>query len=96
MPVRFHGEQAAWIDAATRDIGVGGAFIQTTSVLAVGAALTVEITLPTTAQLLALPAIVRWVAEGEAVAAPGMGVQFVGVDVDLLLALDDYFASLNA
>jgi hypothetical protein len=36
-----------------------------------------------------LPCLVRWVAPD------GMGVEFVGVEVDVLLELNDYFATLT-
>ena len=58
-----------------------------------GTTLTIELTLPTTDQTFALPAIVRWSAAGP---DGGMGVQFVGIDVDVLLELNDYFATLSA
>ena len=90
MPVRYKTAlHPSWITAETRNIGVGGAFLATSIVQEVGAALTVELTLPTSDQVFSLPAIVRWAAEGE-----GMGVQFVGVDVNVLLELNDYFGSL--
>ena len=57
----------------------------------VGTPLTVELTLPTTDQTFVLPAVVRWANTGD-----GIGVQFVGVDVDILLELNDYFATLTA
>ena len=50
-----------------------------------------EFSLPTSDQVFTLPAIVRWSRERD-----GMGVQFVGVDVDVLLELNDYFSSLTA
>jgi hypothetical protein len=90
MRVRFrapgHREP---ITADTRDIGVGGAFIVTTDVQAIGTTLTIDLTLPTTEQVFTLPAVVRWAARD------GMGVQFVGVDVDVLLELNDYFATIT-
>ncbi len=90
MPVRYKTTlHPAWITAETRNIGVGGAFIATSVVQAVGTAMTVELSLPTSDQIFSLPAIVRWAAEGE-----GMGIQFVGVDVNVLLELNDYFGSL--
>ena len=49
----------------------------------------INLSLPTSDQVFSLPAIVRWAAAGE-----GMGIQFVGVDVDVLLELNDYFGSL--
>ncbi|MBA3394833.1 MAG: PilZ domain-containing protein [Deltaproteobacteria bacterium] len=90
MSVRFRaGAHTAWIAAETRNIGVGGAFIVTELVQAVGSPLTVEVRLPTTDQLFTLTSVVRWAA------GDGMGVQFVGVDVDVLLELNDYFATLT-
>lgn len=91
LPIRFKvGGHSAWVTAATRNIGVGGAFILTPLVQAIGAAISVELRLPTTEQVFTLPAVVRWASND------GMGVQFVGVDVDILLELNDYFATLSA
>ncbi len=89
MPVRFRAADATeWSDAETRNIGVGGAFIVTQTIAPVGATITIQMTLPTSDQTFSLPAVVRW-ATGD-----GMGLQFVGVDVDVLLELNDYFATL--
>ena len=85
--------QTPWIVAETRDIGVGGAFIASASSEPVGQPLTVELALPTTQQVFALPGVVRWV-RGAGDDNDGMGIQFVGVDVDVLLELNDYFGSL--
>lgn len=90
LAIRFRAAaHGAWVTAETRNIGVGGAFIVTSLVQAVGANVTVELALPTTDQTFVLPAAVRWVG------IDGMGVQFVGVDVDVLLELNDYFATLT-
>ncbi len=90
LPVRFRAAaHTAWVGAETRNIGVGGAFVVTQHAQSVGATLTLELSLPTTDQKFSLPAVVRWVD------ANGMGVQFVGVDVDVLLELNDYFATLT-
>ena len=92
LPVRYRTTlHPAWIAAETRNIGVGGAFIASADVQPVGTAMTVELTLPTSDQVFTLPAIVRWAREHE-----GMGLQFVGVDVNILLELNDYFSSLTA
>ena len=80
----------SWISAETRNIGVGGAFIASADVQPVGTAMTLELSLPTSDQVFTLPAIVRWARDQE-----GMGVQFVGVDVDILLELNDFFSSLT-
>jgi hypothetical protein len=94
LPIRFRTEaNKPWVDAETRNIGVGGAFIATAQVLPAGAPLTVELALPSTDQVFTLPAIARW-SSADAMGG-GMGVQFVGVDVDILLELNDYFASLT-
>jgi Tfp pilus assembly protein PilZ len=90
LPIRFRvGAHTAWVSAETRNVGVGGAFIVTKNTQPVGEAIALELQLPTNEQTFALPAIVRWAD------ADGMGVQFVGVDVDVLLELNDYFATLT-
>jgi Tfp pilus assembly protein PilZ len=94
LPVRFKTTlHPAWITAETRNIGVGGAYIATHEVQEIGAALTVELKLPSSDRTFTLPAIVRWASSVE---PAGMGIQFVGVDVDILLELNDYFATLTA
>jgi Tfp pilus assembly protein PilZ len=88
--VRFRAAaHTGWLSAETRNIGVGGAFIVTQLVQPIGSAITIELSLPTTEQTFTLPAAVRWCGQD------GMGVQFVGVDVDVLLELNDYFATLT-
>ena len=90
MPVRFRAaSHTAWVTAETKNIGTGGAFIATQLVQPVGSQVMVELALPTTEQVFVLPAVVRWSIDG------GMGVQFVGVDVDVLLELNDYFATFT-
>lgn len=96
---------ASWRDAQTLDIGVGGAFIVDSDLL-IGAHLWVELQLSTTAQRFVLPAVVRWVGKRSTAALTGSadahqpssvrggGVQFVDVDVDVLLELNDYFEDL--
>ncbi|MBA3460355.1 MAG: PilZ domain-containing protein [Deltaproteobacteria bacterium] len=92
LSVKFRPQDhAGWVTALTKDIGCGGAFIHSPLAQPIGSALTVELTLPTTDQTFALPAVVRWIAPG---VDGGMGVQFMGVDVDVLLELNDYFSSL--
>jgi Tfp pilus assembly protein PilZ len=86
-----------WVTAFTRDIGVGGAFVETESTEAVGQELELEIEVPGAAGHIALGAEVRWLAvAGEAPAnrPPGMGIKFAALDVEALLALSDLFASL--
>jgi Tfp pilus assembly protein PilZ len=96
MRVRFC-TGATWVEAETRDIGVGGAFIAVAVQPAVGTTLTIELTLPSSDQVFSLPAVVRWCrpANADDGETGGIGVQFVGVDVDVLLELNDYFATLT-
>jgi uncharacterized protein (TIGR02266 family) len=82
-----------WTSADTRNIGVGGAFIATATPLPVGTPLVVELTVPTSDRKFELTALVRWANDSGD--DPGMGVQFVDVDIDVLLDLNDYFASLT-
>lgn len=91
MAVRYRSlESGSWATAQTRNIGVGGAFIAATTLLPVGTGILLELTLPPTGRTFILTAVVRWVS-----AQDGLGVQFVGVDVDVLLDLNDYFSSLE-
>ena len=93
MPVRFRTTlHPGWIPAETRNIGVGGAYIATSEIQEVGTPLTVELTLPSSDRVFSLPSIVRW---SSAAPPAGMGIQFVGVDVDVLLELNDYFSTLT-
>lgn len=94
LPVKFRSADAdaEWAAAVTRNIGVGGAFIASPQLQPIGSPLTLEVTLPTTDQVFTLPAVVRWTSTGS---AGGMGVQFVGVDFDILLELNDYFSTLT-
>jgi Tfp pilus assembly protein PilZ len=96
MRVRFR-TGADWVEAETRDIGVGGAFIAVAMQPTVGTTLTIELALPTSDQVFTLPAVVRWRRPGDVSDGDigGIGVQFVGVDVDVLLELNDYFATLT-
>lgn len=91
MPVKFRAAaHSGWVTAETRDIGVGGAFIVTQHVQPIGTELTLELSLPTSDQVFVLPAVVRWSAAG---ADGGMGLQFIGVDIDVLLELNEMFAT---
>ena len=90
MAVKFRVlPNVSWTTAETRNVGVGGAFIATEDVPPVGSQLAIELGLPTSDRMFNLPAVVRWIGSG------GMGVQFVNVDVDILLELNDYFSTLT-
>jgi len=87
LPIRYRRGDHAWRTTTTRNIGVGGAFVETPDepALAIGSALALELRLPT--RTVTLDAAVRWCGDG------GVGVQFVAVDIDILLELSAYFDS---
>ncbi|HEX4461742.1 MAG TPA: PilZ domain-containing protein [Polyangia bacterium] len=91
--------------AFTKNIGVGGAFIMTTHPPPPGTALQIALTVPAASRALEVRGDVRWVidehepeAEGEDAGGDerGMGVKFAGLDVDQLMALNEYFGSLTS
>jgi uncharacterized protein (TIGR02266 family) len=84
-----------WTSSETRNIGVGGAFITTTTPVAVGHRIIIELQIPTCDRPLEVHAMVRWTGAERPGGDVGMGVQFVDVDIDILLELNDYFASLT-
>lgn len=83
---------AARIAAVTSNIGVGGAFILTEQPPELGTELHIEIDVPTADDLIKVTAEVRWTSDGE---ETGMGVKFLNLDVEALLKLSEYFASLT-
>jgi uncharacterized protein (TIGR02266 family) len=84
------------ITASTRDISVGGAFIEHDRPLPIGTELYMELYVPTSEEPLEIDAEVRWIVPpgGDGI-VPGMGVEFLDLSVDALLMLNEYFASLT-
>ncbi len=85
--------------AITSNIGVGGAFVLTESPLPVGSRLVVRIEVPTARRVIETDATVRWVVPVESadeIHHAGMGIKFQRLDVDALLLLSEYFASLTS
>lgn len=81
--------------AFTRNIGVGGAFIVTTAPPPPGTVLTLALRLPTAKQPIEVQAEVRWHGDSAEGTPGGMGVKFHGLEVEELLQLNEYFASLT-
>jgi uncharacterized protein (TIGR02266 family) len=90
------GQLSAELRAFTKNIGVGGAFIVTDHSPEVGTPLQVLLSVPASSRPIEVRAEVRWTAASDDSAERGFGVKFNGLDVDQLLALNDYFASLTA
>ncbi len=84
------------VESVTRNIGTGGAFILSDDPLPVGTELSLAVRVPTSDEPISLTAEVRWQAlpnqDGD---DPGMGVEFVDVEVSALLELNKYFSSLT-
>jgi uncharacterized protein (TIGR02266 family) len=84
--------------AVTSNIGVGGAFVLTGSPLPVGTDLLISLTVPTAEAPIETNAQVRWVVtadEADELHSAGMGIKFLRLDVEALLQLSEYFASLT-
>jgi|GEM_PF-1392599 len=87
-------ERDTRVAAVTSNIGVGGAFILTDTPPALGTLLAIDINVPTADNLIHVTGEVRWTSEEEEEDA-GMGVKFLNLDVEALLELSEYFASLT-
>jgi len=84
------------VEAVTRDLGAGGAFVLCDDPLPIGARVELILHLPRPARDIEVTAEVRWrVTPSDGVHDAGMGLQFVDLAVDDLLALNEYFASLT-
>jgi len=89
---RARGDQA-WIAAWTRNIGVGGAFIEDAD-LAVGTVLELELQLEGRAAPLPMVGEVRWCGPGRDGSAGGIGLRFIDAEVEALLELDRHLDDL--
>lgn len=96
-PMAAGGASAtATVDAVTRNIGPGGAFILCSDPLPEGTRIELTLHLIRPRRDIEATAEVRWrVTESEAPSDIGMGVRFEDLGVEDLLALNEYFASLT-
>jgi uncharacterized protein (TIGR02266 family) len=86
------------VRAVTKNIGVGGAFVSTPDPLPPGTPLRLTLVVPQATQPIEVRAEVRWIIDGkhdEPERDYGMGVKFSALDVEQLMLLNDYFASLT-
>ena len=94
-----HGQLSEEQRAYTKNIGIGGAFIITPDPSPPGTSLQIALQVPAAARTIEVRGEVRWIVDGkhdEPAGEHGMGVKFNSLDVDQLLALNEYFASLTA
>jgi uncharacterized protein (TIGR02266 family) len=90
------GSSAPMLAAVTRNLGAGGAFVLCDEPLPAGTRVELVLHLPRPARDIDVMAEVRWrVTAAEDRDGAGMGLQFVDLAVDDLLALKEYFASLT-
>lgn len=85
--------------AYTKNIGVGGAFIMSPDPPAPGAILQIALQVPASSRPIEVRGEVRWIVDGkhdEPDSEFGMGVKFGGLDVEQLMALNEYFGSLTS
>jgi hypothetical protein len=84
----------------TANIGVGGAYLLTKAPEPVGTKLSISLAVPDLPQALLLQAEVRWAIDEADAYAPGvpgagMGIKFEPLEVDSLVALQNYFSTLH-
>lgn len=83
------------IDAQSRNIGVGGAFVITESAPPIGTAVEIAIASPATWEPVRVRGVVRWLTPGTPDEDPGMGIEFQDLAPRDVVALHDFFVSLN-
>ena len=70
-PLTFYAKgKSENLDGVAKDISVGGMFVETSTPASFGAEVVINVLLPGSDEVMALPGRVRWVRAG------GMGVQF--------------------
>jgi hypothetical protein len=89
VDVSFIAEDGTRERAHTRNIGVGGAYVVTARPGRPGTPLRLAVHIPSATEPLQLSGEIRWTDP------QGMGVRFDALDVEAVLALNEYFASLT-
>jgi len=83
------------VDAQTRNIGVGGAFIVSETPAPVGTPIEIAIASPATWEPVRVRGEVRWVTPVGGEEEPGMGVSFQDLQARDVVSLHDFFVSLQ-
>jgi uncharacterized protein (TIGR02266 family) len=98
VEVKYRAGEGEPLQAFTKNIGVGGAFILTTDPAPPGTKLVLTLKVPSSPELVDIEAEVRWIVDGkhdEPEREHGMGVKFNGLRIDQLMSLNEYFANLT-
>ena len=83
------------IDAQTRNIGVGGVFVVCEAPPPIGTPIEIAIASPATWEPVRVRGEVRWVTKGGPDEDPGMGIAFHDLAPRDVVALHDFFVSLQ-
>lgn len=83
------------VEAQSRNIGVGGAFIVTELPPPIGTPIEVAIASPATWEPVRVRGLVRWTTKGGPDEDPGMGIEFQDLAPRDVVALHDFFVSLQ-
>jgi uncharacterized protein (TIGR02266 family) len=77
--------------ALSRNISLGGMFVEGADVLPVGTSLQVSFTVPTQPEPITVSGEIRWVEKGGPGQLPGMGIRFHGLRARDVWALNRFF-----
>jgi Tfp pilus assembly protein PilZ len=89
VEVSFTTDDGTRERAHTRNIGVGGAFVVTPRPGRPGSVVRLAVHIPSATDPLQVSGEIRWID------SQGMGIRFDGLDIEAVLALNEYFASLT-
>jgi len=90
--VRWRPETASTgteVDATTKNIGIGGAFLPSVVPMPIGTKVVVLVSSPTSWDPIEIPAVVRWIQDESSGKEPGMGVQFTELGDRDVVRLND-------
>jgi len=90
IPVEF-SYQGRDFQGQSRNISLGGLFVETTAALPFGATVTVRFQIPSLDEPIEVKAEIRWVENKDGV-VEGIGVQFRGLRAKHVWALNKFFA----
>jgi type IV pilus assembly protein PilZ len=77
--------------ATTRNISLGGVFVETTAPLPLQTRLQIRFRIPTQSEPIEVGGEVRWVEPGGGEQPPGMGIRFQGLRAREVWALNRFF-----
>jgi uncharacterized protein (TIGR02266 family) len=83
------------VDAQSKNVGVGGAFIITETPPPIGTLVEIAIASPATWEPVRVRGQVRWLSAGGPDEDPGMGIAFQDLAPRDVVALHDFFVSLQ-